>query len=102
MKALQSSGSAKKIIATNFIQNTHERLLPEEGIGGVRPFEELKGMKGRGMLLSRDASSKVKIGSLREQFVWVQGFNGFAVPTKARMPMCHHVYVSTCAGQDYA
>lgn len=53
------------------------------------------------MLLSRDASSEVKIGSLREQFVWVQGFNGFVVPTKARMPMCYHVYVSTCARQDY-
>lgn len=61
-------------------------------------------MKGRGsmrMLLSREASSEVKIGSLKEQFVWVQGFNGFAVPPKAQMPMCYHVYASTCAGQDY-
>lgn len=103
---MQSSRSAKKIIAINYIQNTHERLLPEEGIGGVRPFvtEELEGMKGRGclrMLLSRDASSEVKIGSLKERFVWVRGFNGFAVPTKAQMPMCYHVCVSTCAGQDY-
>lgn len=61
----------------------------------------MKGREGLRMLLSRDASSEVKIGSLREQFVWVQGFNGFAMPTKARIPMCYHVYMSTCAGQDY-
>lgn len=27
----------------------------------------------------------------------MQGFNGFAVPNKAQMPMCYHVYVPTCA-----
>lgn len=53
------------------------------------------------MPLSRDTSSEVKIGSLREQCVWVQGFNRFAVPTYARMPMCGHVYVSTCTRRDY-
>lgn len=104
--ALQCNGSTKKIIAINYIQNTHERLLPEEGIGGVRPFvtEELKSIKGRWsrrMLLSRDTGSEVKIGSLREQCVWVQGFNAFVVPAYAQMPMCDHVYVSTCAGRDY-
>lgn len=54
------------------------------------------------MLLSREAGSEVKVGSLREQHVWVQGFNGSAVPTYARMRMCGHVYASTCAGRGYA
>lgn len=107
MYALQYNGSAKKIIAINYIQNGCERLLPEEGIGGVRPFvtEQLKGIKGSWslrMLLSREAGSEVKVGSLREQCVWVRGFNASVVPTYARMRMCDHVYASTCAGRDYA
>lgn len=105
VKAFKCNASAKKIIAINCIQNSRERLLPEEGIGGARPFvtEQLKGVKGRWnprMALSRDAGSEVKIGSLREQCAWVQGFKGSVVPAYARMRMCDHVYVSTCAGRD--
>lgn len=44
------------------------------------------------MLLPRDTSSGVSIGSLREQCVCVclQGVNASVVPTYAQTPVCEH------------